>query len=674
MQYRREIDGLRTIAVIPVILFHAGFEIFSGGFVGVDIFFVISGYLITSIIIRELDAGDFSILRFYERRARRILPALFLVMLVTLPFSWAWMMPAQFSEYAASLIAVALFASNILFWRESGYFGAAAEEKPLLHTWSLAVEEQYYMLFPIFLILFWRFGRQPVFYMILAITAVSLALSEWGWRNSPQGNFYLAPTRVWELLAGSICAFLQFKTPQKSNNLLAAVGFGMVLYAIFMFTEETPFPSVYALVPVVGTALIVLYADGPTWVGRLLSTPPFVGIGLISYSAYLWHQPLFAFARIRSITVPDSWLMMSLAVLSLVLAYLSWRFIERPFRLKPPAGALPTQTGVFIASGIGMAAFMMFGAWGYLGNGLPQRLPANVVAAAGFEADKNAYQTRCHYKINMAGRHNIPALPFAPCVFPKGAGSPEVAILGDSHGDALAQPVLERLVEGGFSATQITMTACNPFPGFWISGMRCDVGNDYIQTWLSESDVRTVVLIVRYSATMYRETFDNTEGGVEKGHFAANTFLEGPCDTAKAGAPETCQEENAFHLFENGIKSYLEAGLNVVLLYPVPEAGWSVPKTYAKVIMQQDAESLSTPKAAFDARYGKLMARLDRREHPRLARVRPSETLCDTYLPERCINALGDQVFYFDDDHLSNTGAALIAPQVVEAVHRLNPR
>ncbi len=273
----------------------------SGGYVGVDVFFVISGYLITNIIITELDQQNFSILKFYERRARRIMPALFFVMLCCIPFAWMWMMPGQFKDFGQSFIAVSLFASNILFWNESGYFDAATEEKPFLHTWSLAVEEQYYMLFPIVLILLWRFGRQPVFYVVIGTAIASLLLSELSWRKFPEANFYLAPTRAWELFAGSICAFLQFGKSQKTSNILSALGLTLIVFAIFFYDEFTPFPSLYALAPVGGTALIILFGTSGTWVARLLSTKPFVGIGLISYSAYLWHQPLFAFARIRTI-------------------------------------------------------------------------------------------------------------------------------------------------------------------------------------------------------------------------------------------------------------------------------------------------------------------------------------------------------------------------------------
>jgi peptidoglycan/LPS O-acetylase OafA/YrhL len=333
-KYRAEIDGLRALAVVPVILFHAGFELFSGGFVGVDVFFVISGYLITKILIEDIENDRFSFLSFYERRARRILPALFFVMFVSIPFAWIWMLPSQMTDFSQSLVAVSLFGSNVLFWRESGYFDSAAEEKPLLHTWSLAVEEQYYVLFPIFLFLAWGYGKNRVFWMIVVMASISLLLSEWGWRNSAIANFYLAPTRAWELFAGSIAAFVVLKRGVQKNEFLSLLGLAAIVFSIFAYDESTPFPSLYALVPVLGVVMLICFAGKETVTARLLSTKVFVGIGLISYSAYLWHQPLFAFARIRLIEHPSPAWMVALSVTSIVLAYLSWRYVEQPFRNK----------------------------------------------------------------------------------------------------------------------------------------------------------------------------------------------------------------------------------------------------------------------------------------------------------------------------------------------------
>ena len=355
MKYRAEIDGLRALAVVPVILFHAGFELFSGGFVGVDVFFVISGYLITSILIEDIENKRFSIVNFYERRARRILPALFFVMLVCIPFAWMWMLPNQLTDFSQSLVAVSLFVSNLLFWSQSGYFAAAAEEKPLLHTWSLAVEEQYYILFPIFLILAWRFGKNRVFWMIVVMAAISLLLSEWGWRNKASANFYLAPTRAWELFAGSIAAFIVQKNGVQKNNVFALLGLAGVIFSIFAYDETIPFPSVFTLVPVLGVVLLVIYADKRTIAARILGAKAFVGIGLVSYSAYLWHQPLLAFAKIKLVN-PSFNTIIGLVVVTLPLAYLSWLFIETPFRKKDIS-----RNTVLYLSGLGLSSFIVLG-------------------------------------------------------------------------------------------------------------------------------------------------------------------------------------------------------------------------------------------------------------------------------------------------------------------------
>jgi peptidoglycan/LPS O-acetylase OafA/YrhL len=333
LKYRAEIDGLRAFAVLPVILFHAGFELFSGGFIGVDVFFVISGYLITSIIIEDIESKRFSIVDFYERRARRILPALSVVVFFTAVVGWLILNPIELYNFGNAMLGVATFTSNIVFWKSQGYFDESAELNPLLHTWSLAVEEQYYVFFPIFLIMAWRFGRSTVFWTIVVFTFVSLALSEWGWRNSPAANFYLAPTRAWELFAGSIATFIVQKRGVRANDFLSLFGLAAVLFSIFAYSESTPFPSVYALVPVIGVVLLILFAGQNTLAAKLLSTKLFVGIGLVSYSAYLWHQPLFAFFRKEndaiSIPAPMAFL---LVFLTLLLGYLSWRYVEAPFR------------------------------------------------------------------------------------------------------------------------------------------------------------------------------------------------------------------------------------------------------------------------------------------------------------------------------------------------------
>tara|TARA_R100001509_G_scaffold165287_1_gene146217 strand:- start:1168 stop:1875 length:708 start_codon:yes stop_codon:yes gene_type:complete len=225
VKYRREIDGLRAVAVVPVVLFHAGFGLFSGGYVGVDVFFVISGYLITTILLSELHDGRFSIVKFYERRARRILPALFFVMLCCIPFALLWMVPSQLKSFSQALIAIPIFGSNVLFWRKADYFAPVAEENRLLHTWTLAVEEQFYIIFPLLLLLLWRLNVKNIFFAIACLTVGSFLLSEWGWRNQSAANFYLLPTRAWELGVGALCAIWLHKNQAIDSDRLSLAGF-----------------------------------------------------------------------------------------------------------------------------------------------------------------------------------------------------------------------------------------------------------------------------------------------------------------------------------------------------------------------------------------------------------------------------------------------------------------
>jgi peptidoglycan/LPS O-acetylase OafA/YrhL len=379
MDYRREIDGLRALAVLPVILFHAGFETFSGGFVGVDVFFVISGYLITTIILAELEQGKFSIVIFYERRTRRILPALFLVMIVCIPFAWFWLLPRDMKDFSESLFAVSLFISNHLFLSESGYFDTAAELKPLLHTWSLAVEEQYYLLFPPFLMLFWKLGKRWILVTLGLMFVTSLAVAQWAAYAKPAAAFYLLPTRGWELLIGVFAAFYLSKANRKDfgkglSEAAGWLGVALILYAVFAYSKTTPFPGFYALVPTIGTMLIILFATQQTTVGKFVGNKAFVGIGLISYSAYLWHQPLLAFGKLSGLT-SSNMSMLWLLLIALVLAFLSWRFVEVPFRSKNKI----SRSKVFVFAVVGTFFFIGIGFLGHFKNGFPSYNTTEIV-------------------------------------------------------------------------------------------------------------------------------------------------------------------------------------------------------------------------------------------------------------------------------------------------------
>lgn len=332
MQYRPEIDGLRAIAVIAVLLFHAKYALFSGGYVGVDVFFVISGYLITSIILKEKQAGRFSLMQFYERRARRILPALFFIILCCVPIFGFFMLPGELIEFGKSILSVLGFVSNLFFWQTVDYFEVNADNIPLLHTWTLSVEEQFYIFFPLFIIACWALKTRSIVALIILLTITSFALSEYSWRHFPTANYYLPVTRAWELMLGCLCAFYLQKNSVKSSQIGSVVGLFCVILSILLYTEDTPFPSLYALLPTLGTVLLILTTTPQTFVGQILSHRYLVGLGLISYSLYLWHQPLFSLAHLEGFFTPFNAL--ALCMLSVILAWLSWRFIEGPFRKK----------------------------------------------------------------------------------------------------------------------------------------------------------------------------------------------------------------------------------------------------------------------------------------------------------------------------------------------------
>ena len=339
-KYRSEIDGLRAIAVIPVVLFHAGYSLFDGGFVGVDVFFVISGYLITTIILKELGNNTFSLKNFYERRARRILPALIFVILTTSILSFIFLTKSELAGYFKSVNATLFFYSNFYFWKAAPYFNSEADLEPLLHTWSLSIEEQFYLLFPIALIFLFSFFRKYIFLFFIISMFVSLLLCQiLSIKIGGTLNFYFTFSRAWELALGAICSYLTlYKYKQKNfsiafKNLYSVTGIILILFSVFYFNRQIIYPSFYTLIPTVGTALIIMFADKDTIIKKILSFRIFVSIGLISYSLYLWHQPLLAFGRIYFKTFSFEYKIL-LVFIAILLSVFSYLFIEKNFRNK----------------------------------------------------------------------------------------------------------------------------------------------------------------------------------------------------------------------------------------------------------------------------------------------------------------------------------------------------
>lgn len=468
MKYRREVDGLRAVAVTTVILFHAGIAGVGGGFLGVDVFFVISGYLISTILMQEVATDRFSLTRFYERRARRILPALFVMMAAVTVAAALVLMPDDLTRFARSLVAVPLFGSNVLFWRESGYFAATSELKPLLHTWSLAVEEQFYLLFPLLLLLLRRQTRMVALAAFGLLFAASLAAAEWGSLHKPSPAFFLLPTRIWEPLAGVFVAYAvaagwRDRLPARVAGLLSTAGLAMIAGSVALFDSGTPTPGLSTLMPVVGTMLYLTWSRPTDPAGWLLSTRAMVGIGLISYSAYLWHHPLFALARYLGAGALSGPLQAGLIALTFALAYASWRWVEQPFR-----DARFDRARIFRWSLAGSLAFVAIGCVGSFTGGFESRFVESLS-----RTDRTLYTAM---KENTGERANRAHKVIGDCQFlafrpteefkarfdscAAKVGKAEL-VVGDSHGlqlfPALAQADTKRFVVG------LARGGCRPY-------------------------------------------------------------------------------------------------------------------------------------------------------------------------------------------------------------------
>ena len=664
MDYRREIDGLRALAVLPVILFHAGFQTFSGGFVGVDIFFVISGYLITSIILAEMEAGTFTLANFYERRARRILPALFVVMALCLPFAWLWLVPQDMKSFSQSLVAVSAFASNVLFWRTSGYFDTAAELKPLLHTWSLAVEEQYYLLFPLFVLLTWRFGKTWILKSLFAVFIISLAAAHWGSTNKPIFTFFLLPTRGWELLIGGFIAFY-FSLGHKQlshkwlNELGSLIGVALIAYSIFSFDSKTPFPSLYTLVPTVGAALIIFFTTPQTSTGKLLGSQLFVGVGLISYSAYLYHQPLLAFAKHRSIDEPSSLLIGLLVATTFLLAYFSWRFVEAPFRNKQRINRKQLLIFCILAS----FTFALFGLAGHFSKGNFNRKLNSIDSLISAAANETGKNSKCWEKIELTNSLTD------TCLLGSSQVEKSFAIVGDSHAGALVEELSNFANKQNIAGFDFTYNSCPPLKGGRLNKQEpvqlvcIALREDFFNRMEKKELPSTLVLLARWTIYIEQERFINEEGGVEAG------------DKATWIAPKS-NELTYFDAiktsYANSIRLMLNNGHKVILIYPVPEMGWDVPRRLSRIYSVNNflaPSDASTSYEVFQKRNVRANEALDDiGSHPNLIRIKPENIFCNTFITNRCLGHISNSPLYYDDDHLSNEGAKLVVKEIMKSL------
>ncbi|WP_107688924.1 acyltransferase family protein [Neisseria wadsworthii] len=484
MKYRSEIDGLRAIAVVSVILFHAGLPFLSGGYVGVDIFFVISGYLISTIIFDEVEQKKFSFITFYERRARRIVPALSLIMLCSIVPAYLLLQPSDLISFGNSLIAIPIFLSNVLFWSERGYFGAAAELKPLIHTWSLAVEEQFYLLYPIFVIAIFKWFRKYLAAILIACLILSLAASYYVTRLHFETGFFLPFTRAWEMLFGGMAALLirnRIIEKYPFNGTVASfIGLAMMCYAIFAFDDKTLFPGIAAAIPVIGTFLVLISPQQNNLVHKFLANKVFVFLGLTSYSLYLWHQPIFAY--ISYMQLGHGWLYASIIPV-VILSAISYKWVETPFRNKQ----LMTRKTVFSFALITSVFFIVAGGIIVLNKGFVNRYN---------EADQKILTS-----VTGASEYNSERFDAVDLAEFEGSGKRKVFLVGDSF----AKDFMNLVYESGndkrfsFSTKQINSECGNIYVPFEKDAnipatrrMRCDsIGwfeSDKVKQRMQEAD------------------------------------------------------------------------------------------------------------------------------------------------------------------------------------------
>ncbi len=497
--YRPDIDGLRAVAVLSVVLYHAGVPMLPGGFVGVDIFFVISGFLITRIIAGEIADDRFSIVRFYERRMRRIFPALFVMLGVSSIIASVVLLPVEMLDFGHSLAAATLFVSNVFFWQTADYFGGPAHLKPLLHTWSLAVEEQFYIILPLLLLVLARVTRQRTMHVLLALTAMSFVISVWAVAEKPNAAFYLLPTRFWELMAGALLALgaLPAVTSRRVASCTASIGVILIAVSIFSFSSATAFPGAHALLPVLGTVLIIHAGifTRDSGVARALSLPPVVFVGMVSYSFYLWHWPVLTFARIWRGEVLGSSETALLVGVSFVLAVLSWRFVETPFRERRVAAA---PRPLFGAAALAMTVTLVFGVVAHISQGWTQRHDGYVPPLiAGLERMKLGvcFLTDTQRPDAWAGDESCRHGP---------SGAPLVIVWGDSFAAHLMPGLMDEAPRR-FQLVQMTAGGCPPLPDLDISNRpHCRAFNALVLAEIEKLRPDIVVVSARWDLYMPR--------------------------------------------------------------------------------------------------------------------------------------------------------------------------
>jgi peptidoglycan/LPS O-acetylase OafA/YrhL len=637
--YREDVDGLRAIAVLAVIFYHVGLGFFSGGFIGVDIFFVISGYLITTIIIREIDDHDFSLARFYERRIRRIFPALFTVLTATLLLSAILYNANGFQKICESLNATVFFGSNILFWTQAGYFEGPSELKPLLHTWSLAVEEQFYIIFPLLMLILARFLRSKLSLAVIFLAIASFTWNIFGMAHDPSGAFYLTHMRMWELLIGSLLALkiIPAKIGLPIRNFIGFIGLLMLALPIFLYTKDTPFPGFAAVLPTMGTAM-VLYSgsESKTVVGHFLGLRPIVFIGQISYSLYLWHWPLITFAKYYNIITLSPLEIVAVLLVIFLVSALSWKYVETPFRQK----TFLKRRGIFQFAASVMLITFAISSIILMNKGFPGRF-SEIRADVNSETDTQWKKwSNCAEKV---------------CTIGADTDNYTFLLWGDSHARSVATAMEVSAKKEGVTGYVATLDGCPPILGINLAEQDyCyEFNNQIIKNIQKHPNLGTIFLTGRWPLYAVGERYANEDGASIVLH---SMDTDNPSIT-NAGTNEIIFTEGV----EKTIKELVALDRRVIIVLTIPEVGYNVPSSYFIAFRSgRDINAIIAPTLDQFLKRNRividLMTRMQTLYHVQI--TDPTKVLCDT---NNCNVVIDGQPLYRDGDHLSTFGSLYIS-------------
>jgi peptidoglycan/LPS O-acetylase OafA/YrhL len=677
--YRPEIDGLRAISVFAIIIYHANFIFFDyhllkGGFVGVDIFFVISGYLIGNIILKEfLMKNKFSFKKFYERRARRILPVLLFVILISLIVGYFFLLPDSYKNFSRSAISSIFFISNFYFWSTNSIYGSEnVLLKPLAHTWSLSIEEQFYIFFPIFILIIFKFLKKYFFQIFFCLFLSSLIFANWSSKtyldftyeiygrdiNFHNMNFYLLPSRIFELLAGAMLSYIKLNQKYKikfnlvPNEILTFFGVILIFYSFIFFEYGNIFhPSFITLIPVAGTMLIIFFSNNKDFIAKILSNKILVFFGLISYSLYIWHYPIFSYLRYLDVFNYSFLIKIFSIIITIIFSIFSYHLIEKPFRDKR---IIPLKYLIFFFS-LFIFFIIFFSFYIIKNDGIKNRFPS-IVSETLKSNKKNQYYISKELT--------------------------NVILIGDSHSRSIEHYLNQELKIQNYNLVKLDES-------FYIENFNSvdkktnTINKDFIDTnnkisnFLKDNKNQIVVYAQRWTVRFSDTNFDNEEGHKDYQTEAQKSFSY---FFEPSNIKTSSLEERQKYLSE-GIKltlnNILKNGHTLIIIYPIPEMGFDVPKLMNKNIISNyiirknyDIPFLSVSYDVYKKRNKMIINILDSIENPNIHRIYPDKSFCNTEINNRCIANNKKHLFYYDTNHLSLEGSKYIVNDIIKVLKK----